>query len=106
MNAYQQNGGNGVEAIRAGVSAGQKLTDQVAVKNPNALRWGINIESYWKDFYTDPDDKELSPLAKQMNRLLVQTGQTSDFGCSTYQKYANSWKDFLTSIGGGVDMRV
>ena len=24
---------------------------------------------------------------------------------STYQKYVNSWQDFLTSIGGGVDVR-
>lgn len=22
-----------------------------------------------------------------------------------YQKYVNSWQDFLTSIGGGVDIR-
>ena len=26
-------------------------------------------------------------------------------GSSTYQKYVNSWQDFLASIGGGVDIR-
>lgn len=105
MNAYHENGGDGAGAIRAGVAYGQSITTQATVKNPNALRWGISIESYWKDFYTDPDDKEISPLVKQMNRLLVQAGQTSDLGCSTYQKYINSWQDFITSIGGGVDVR-
>ena len=105
MNAYHENGGDGAGAIRAGVAYGQSITTQATVKNPNALRWGISIESYWKDFYTDPDDKEISPLVKQMNRLLVQAGQTSDLGCSTYQKYINSWQDFLSSVGGGVDVR-
>lgn len=105
MNAYRQNGGDGAGAIRAGVSYGQTATAQATAKNPTALRWGINIESYWKDFYTAPSDKEISPLAKQMNRLLVQSGQTSNLGCSTYQKFVNSWQDFLTSIGGGVDVR-
>lgn len=105
MNDYHKNGGDGVGAIHAGAAYGQTVTDRASAKNPNALRWGTTIESYWKDFYTDPDDKEISPLAKQMNRLLVQAGQTSDLGCSTYQKYINSWQDFLTSIGNGVDMR-
>ena len=105
MNAYHENGGDGAGAIRAGAAYGQSVTVQATVKNPNALRWGISIESYWKDFYTDPDDKEISPLVKQMNRLLVQAGQTSDLGCSTYQKYINSWQDFLSSVGGGVDVR-
>lgn len=105
MNTYRQNGGDGAGAIRAGAAHGQTVTAQATVKNPNALRWGISIESYWKDFYIDPDDKEVSPLAKQMNRLLVQAGQISDLGCSTYQKYINSWQNFLTSIGSGVDVR-
>lgn len=105
MNAYQQNGGDGAAAIRAGAAYGQTVTAQATVKNPNALRWGISIESYWKDFYTAPNDKETSPLTKQVNKLLEQTGQTSGLGYSTYQKYVNSWQDFLTSIGGGVDMR-
>ena len=105
MNAYHENGGDGAGAIRAGAAYGQSVTVQATVKNPNALRWGISIESYWKDFYTDPDDKEISPLVKQMNRLLVQAGQTSDLGCSTYQKYINSWQGFLSSVSGGVDVR-
>lgn len=104
MNTYRQNGGDGAGAIRAGAAYGQTVTAQATSQNPKALRWGINIESYWKDFYTTPADKEISPLAKQMNRLLIQSGQTSDLGCSTYQKYVNSWQNFLTSIGGGVNM--
>lgn len=105
MNTYHENGGDGAGAVRAGAAYGQKVTAQATTKNPNALRWGISIESYWKDFYTAPGDKEISPLAKQMNRLLVQAGQTSDVGCSTYQNYINRWQNFLTSIGGGVDVR-
>ncbi len=101
MNAFRQNGGDGAGAIRAGVSAGEKLTAQATARNPKALRWGINIESYWKDFYTAPDTKDVSPLEKQINRLMKQTGKTSSLGKSTYQKYVDSWRDFLTSIGGG-----
>lgn len=101
MNAFRQNGGDGAGAIRAGVSAGEKLTAQATARNPKALRWGINIESYWKDFYTAPDTKDVSPLEKQINRLMEQTGKTSSLGKSTYQKYVDSWRDFLTSIGGG-----
>lgn len=105
MNAYRQNGGDGAGAIRAGAAHGRAVTAQAAAKSPNALRWGNSIESYWKDFYTAPDEKDVSPLAKQMNRLLAQTGQTFDPGCSAYQKYVNSWQEFLSSIGGGVDVQ-
>lgn len=105
LNAYRQNGGDGVGAIRAGASYGRTVTAQASVKNANALRWGVNIESYWKNFYTDPDDKELSSLAKRINKLLIQAGQSVDHGCSSYQQYVNSWQNFISSIGEEVNIR-
>ncbi len=100
LNAYQHNGGDGAEAIRAGAAYGQNVTAQATSKNPQALRWGVNIESYWKNFYTAPDDREVSPLDQQVNRLMIQLGKTPSLGSSTYQKFADSWRDFLTGIGG------
>ena len=95
LNAYRQNGGDGAGAIRAGASYGQTVTAQAAARNPQALRWGVSMESYWKDFYTAPDTRDVSPLEKNVNRLMEQIGKSS----STYQKYADSWQDFLTAIG-------
>ena len=106
LNAYRQNGGDGASAIRAGASYGQTVTAQAAARNPQALRWGVSMESYWKDFYTAPDTKDVSPLEKNVNRLMEQIGKTSSLGSSTYQKYADSWRDFLTAIGGsGLNIR-
>ena len=106
MDAYRQTGGDGASAIRAGASYGQAATAQATARNPQALRWGVSMESYWKDFYTTPDIKDVSPLEKQVNRLMEQIGKTSSLGSSTYQKYADSWWDFLTAIGGnGLNIR-
>ena len=106
MGAYRQNGGDAAEAIRAGAAYGQKVTAQASAKNPHTFRWGINIESYWKDFYTAPADKETTVLGKKINRLLVQIGQTPNQNKSTYQKYMDSWRDFLAAIGGsGLNIR-
>ena len=100
LSAYRQNGGDGAGAIHAGASVGQKLTTQATARNPHALRWGVSIESYWKEFYTAPDTKSVSPLEKNVNRLMVQIGKPSSLGRSTYQKYMDSWRDFLTALGG------
>ena len=105
MNAYRQNGGDGAGAIRAGVSAGQKLTAQAAARNPQALRWGISQEHYWKEFYKTPEERTPSRLDTQINNLLIQAGQPPRPQRSTYQEYVNRWQDFLTSIGGGVNIR-
>ena len=105
MNAYRQNGGDGAGAIRAGVSAGQKLTAQAAAQNPQALRWGISQEHYWKEFYKTPEERRPSRLDTQINNLLIQAGQPPRPQRSTYQEYVNRWKDFLTEIGGGVNIR-
>ena len=101
LNAFRQNGGDGAGAIRAGASYGQSITAQATARNPQALRWGISMESYWKNFYTAPDAKEVSPLEKSVNRLMEQIGKPSSLGSSAYQKYADSWRDFLAAIGGG-----
>ena len=105
MNAYRQNGGDGAGAIRAGVSAGQKLTAQAAAQNPQALRWGISQEHYWKEFYKTPEERRPSRLDTQINNLLIQAGQPPRPQRSTYQEYVNRWQDFLTAIGGGVNIR-
>ncbi len=100
LNAFRQNGGDGAGAIRAGASYGQSITAQATARNPQALRWGISMESYWKNFYTAPDAKEVSPLEKSVNRLMEQIGKPSSLGSSAYQKYADSWRDFLAAISG------
>lgn len=105
MNVYRQNGGDGAAAIRAGAAYGQVATAQASARNPQALRWGISSKSYWEDFYKTPDAREATPLEILVNKLLVQAGQVPGRSCSTYQKYVNSWQDFLSSIGSGVDTR-
>lgn len=103
MNAYRQNGGNGAEALRAGVSYGQTATAQASKANPKVMRWGLSMENYWKDFYTTPEDRELSPLDKHVDALLAQIGKTSGRNNSTFQNYVNSWQNFINSISGGFD---
>ncbi len=105
MDAYRQNGGDAVKAIQAGVSAGQKLTAQAAAKAPKAARWGNSIKSYWQEFYKTPETRTPSRLDTQMNNLLILAGRTARPPCSAYQQYVTSWQDFLTSMGGGVDVR-
>lgn len=99
MSAYRQNGGDGAKAIQAGVSAGEKLTAQAAVKAPKAARWGISMECYLQEFYKAPEE-ETTVLGLQIKYLTNQKP-----GSSTYQKYVNRWQDFLSSIGGGVNIR-
>ena len=105
MSAYRQNGGDAAKAIQAGASAGEKLTAQAAARNPQALRWGISQEHYWKEFYKTPEERTPSRLDTQINNLLIQAGQPPRPQRSTYQEYVNRWQDFLTAIGGGVNIR-
>ena len=100
MSAYRQNGGNAAKAIQAGASAGEKLTAQAAVRAPKAARWGISMKHYLQEFYKAPEEQEVTLLGLQIKYLTNQEPRTS-----TYQKYVNSWQDFLSSIGGGVDIR-
>ncbi len=100
MNAYHQNGGDGAKAIQAGVSAGEKLTAQAAARAPKAARWGISMKHYLQEFYKAPKEQEVTLLGLQIKNLTNQKLRSS-----TYQKYVNSWQDFLTSIGSGVDVR-
>ena len=105
MSAYRQNGGDAAKAIQAGASAGEKLTAQAAARAPKAARWGVSMKHYLQEFYKAPEERKPSRLDTQIHNLLIQAGQTPRFQCSTYQKYVNSWQDFLTSIGGGVNIR-
>lgn len=103
MNTYRQNGGDAAGAIRAGVIAGQTATRQATAKNPNALRWGISSEHYWKEFYTTPPkQKEHSSYIKL--DVYYPVGYVGRQANSTYQNYVNDWQRFLTSIGGGMDI--
>lgn len=104
MSAFQKNG-DAAGAIRAGVTAGQRLTAQAAARVPKALRWGISMDSYWKEFYRNPEAREPTAWETQINRLLIESGQDLKPKYSTYQKYVNQWQDFLASIGGGMDVR-
>lgn len=99
MSAYRQNGGDGAKAIQAGVSAGEKLTAQAAARAPKAARWGVSMKHYLQEFYKAPEE-EATVLGLQIKYLTNQKP-----GSSTYQKYVNRWQDFLSSIGGGVDVR-
>ena len=105
MSAYRQNGGDAAKAIQAGASAGEKLTAQATARAPKAARWGVSMKHYLQEFYKAPEERKPSRLDTQIHNLLIQAGQTPRFQCSTYQKYVNSWQDFLTSIGGGVNIR-
>ena len=67
----------GAEAIRAGAAYGQKLTAQATAKNPNALRWGVSIDEYWKNFYKAPNFGETTPLERQVEKLMTQISKTS-----------------------------
>ena len=49
---------------------------------------------------TTSEEQEVTLLGLQFKNLTNQEPRSS-----TYQKYVNSWQDFLTSIGGGVDVR-
>lgn len=99
MSAYRQNGCDGVKAIQAGVSAGEKLTAQAAARAPKAARWGVSMRSYLQEFYKAPEE-ETTVLGLQIKYLTNQKPRSS-----AYQKYVNRWQDFLASIGGGVDVR-
>ena len=106
MGAYKQSGGDVAGAIRAGASYGRTATAQAAARNPNALRWDIGMEYYWKDFYTAPDVSERTALDRQMDALFTPLGRTAGrSGCSAYQQYVNRWQEFLDSIGCGLDVR-
>jgi hypothetical protein len=100
MSACRQNGGDAAKAIQAGASAGEKLTAQAASRAPKAARWGISMKHYLQEFYKAPEEQEVTLLGLQIKYLTNQKPRTS-----TYQKYVNSWQDFLSSIGGGVDIR-
>ena len=105
MSAYRQNGGDAAKAIQAGASAGEKLTAQAAARAPKAARWGVSMKHYLQEFYKAPEERKPSRLDTQINNLLIQAGQPPRPQCSTYQKYVNSWQDFLTAIGGGGNIR-
>lgn len=105
MDKFGRNGGNGAEAIRAGVAYGKEATAKAAAKNPEVFRWGNPMEQYWKDFYTTPEPREKNDLDRQVEAMLAQMGSPSNWGCSTYQTFVNDWHHFMGAIGGSLDVR-
>ncbi len=57
---------------------------------------GISMKHYLREFYKAPEEQEVTLLGLQIKNLTNQKPSSS-----TYQKYVNSWQDFLTSIGRG-----
>ena len=57
------------------------------------------MKHYLQEFYKAPEE-ETTVLGLQIKYLTNQKP-----GSSTYQKYVNRWQDFLSSIGGGVNIR-
>lgn len=98
LSAYHQNGGNGAEAIRAGVTCGEAATAQAHAKNPKAVRWGMPMERYWGTFYTVPAPRKQTLSDLQIQRMLAQIGRSPSRSNSPHQNYINDWQRFLVSV--------
>ena len=98
LNAYHQNGGDGAEAIRAGVTHGKAATAKAYAKNPDAARWGKSMDQYWETFYTVPRLENQTASEQQIEQMLAMIGRSPRRSNSTHQNYINDWQDFLTSI--------
>lgn len=99
LSDYHQNGGDGAEAIRAGVTTGEAATAQAYARNPEAARWGQSMEQYWKTFYTVPNLGVQTPKEQQIAQMLARIGRSPRRSNSTHQNYINDWKYFLVHIG-------
>ena len=98
LKAYHQNGGNGAEAIRAGVTCGEAATAQAYLKNPNAARWGDPMDRYWKTFYVAPSLENQTAAEQQIEQILAMIGRSPRRSNSTHQNYINDWKNFLVTV--------
>lgn len=98
LNEYYHNGGNGAEAIRAGVAKGEIVTAQAYTRNPSAARWGKSMEQYWRTFYTAPNLENQTPTERQIEQMLAKIGRSPRRNNSTYQNYINDWLYFLVCI--------
>ena len=99
LSDYHQNGGDGAEAIRAGVTTGEAATAQAYARNPEAARWGQSMEQYWKTFYTVPNLGVQTPKEQQIAQMLARIGRSPRRSNSTHQNYINDWQYFLVHIG-------
>lgn len=99
LNDYHHNGGNGADAIRAGVTKGETTTAQAYKRNPKAARWGEPMAQYWTTFYTAPNLENQTPTERQIEQMLAKIGRTPRRNNSTHQNYINDWQCFLVRIG-------
>ena len=100
LNAYHRNGGDGAEAIRAGVTHGKAATAKAYAKDPDATRWGKSMDQYWETFYTVPRLENQTASEQQIEQMLAMIGRSSRRSNSTYQNYRNDWGKFVSIIQG------
>lgn len=105
IGSYNQNGGNGAEAIRAGVAHGETATARAYAKNPKAIRWGTPMEKYWKTFYTVPSLEKQTQSDRQIEQLLAKIGRSPRSSNSTHHNYINDWQIFLADINKSLTCR-
>lgn len=103
LSTYHQNGGNGAEAIQAGVAHGKTVTAQAYAKKPEATRWGTFMEQYWETFYTAPNLGDQTQSERQIEQLLAKIGRSPRNSRSAYQNYINDWQSFLVCIDKNTD---
>ena len=84
MDMFHQNGGDALDAIRKGVTFGQNTTAQAGKENPKVSRWGISMDTYWKDFYTS---REVSDW---------QGGKRVQ--ASAYEGFVHNWNQFTSAF--------
>ena len=77
LNAYHRNGGDGAEAIRAGVTHGKAATAKAYAKDPDATRWGKSMDQYWETFYTVPRLENQTASEQQIEQMLAMIGRSS-----------------------------
>lgn len=73
-----------LSAIHDGVSFGKTAVAQANKENPKVSRWGVSKDDYWDKFYTSMTTSDLYGAARVKK--------------SEYQKYADSWQHFLSTI--------
>lgn len=84
LNSFHENDGNALTAIQDGVFFGKTATTHASQENPKVSRWGVSKDNYWDKFYTSIQTSDLYGNTRIKK--------------SEYQKYADSWQHFLSTI--------
>lgn len=89
LDHFHDSGGDALSAIRNGVSFGKTATAQASQENPKVSRWGASMDHYWNNFYTSIETSDLYGHARLRK--------------SEYQKYADSWQHFLSTLSNSTE---